>query len=167
MVKSRSTKRFVRIKKIVYYFKQTIQKFIHIITLVSLISVPHFLIIHDGGSVEDYTMNSETSPKINSYGQFPKSGKEACAMFDPDTMKVIMRQKTSKELMEWNFDDQTAKYMDEGSWDKNQNSRPYGPCATSSSGKLFLYSGNLNSKNKVPHYFQDNRGEVKDSEGML
>ena len=88
-------------------------------------------------------------------------------MFDPDTMKVIMRQKTSKELMEWNFDDQTAKYMDEGSWDNNQNSRPYGPCATSSSGKLFLYSGNLNSKNKMPHHFQGNRGEVKDSEGML
>ena len=141
MVESRSTKRFVRIKKIVYYFKQTIQKFIYIITIVSLISVPHFLIIHDGGSVEDYTMNSETSPKINSYGQFPKSGKEACAMFDPDTMKVIMRQKTSKELMEWNFDDEEAKYTYEGSWDNDQNSRPYGPCATSSSGKLFLCSG--------------------------
>ena len=150
MVKSRSTKRFVRIKKIVYSFKQTNQKFIYIITL---ISVNHFLIIHDGGSVEDYTINSETSPKINSYGQFPKSGKEACAIFDPVKMKVIMRQKTSKELMEWNFDDQTAKYVYEGSWDNNQNSRPYGPCATSPSGKLFLYSGNLDSKNKVPCHF--------------
>ena len=69
--------------------------------------------------------------------------------------------------MEWNFDDQTAKYTYEESWDKDQNSRPYGPCATSSSGKLFLYSGNLNSKNKVPHNFQGNREEVKDSEGML
>ena len=74
-------------------------------------------------------------------------------MFDPDTMKVIMRQKTSKELMEWNFDDEEAKYTYEGSWDNNQNSRPYGPCATSSSGKLFLCSGNLDSKNKVPCHF--------------
>ena len=125
----------------------------HVITLISLISVPHFLIIHNGGSVEDYTMDSETSPKIDSYGQFPKSGRDACAIFYPDKMKVIMRQKTSKELMEWNFDDEEAKYTYEGSWDNNQNSRPYGPCATSSSGKLFLCSGNLDSKNKVPCHF--------------
>ena len=57
-----------------------------------------------------------------------------------------MRQKKSKELMEWNFDDQTAKYTYQGSWDNDQNSRPYGPCATSTTGKLFLYSGNLDSK---------------------
>ena len=125
------------------------------------------MIIHNSGSVEDYTINSEISPKITSYGSFPKSGQASCAIFYPKSMKVIMRQKSSKELMEWNFDDQTAKYMDEGSWDKHQNSRSYGPCATSSSGKLFLYSGNLNSKNKVPRHFRGNRGEVKDSEGML
>jgi len=120
--------------------------------------VPHFLIIHYGGSVEDYTMDSETSPKIDSYGQFPKSGRDACAIFYPDKMKVIMRQKTSKELMEWNFDDQTAKYTYEESWDKDQNSRPYGPCATSSSGKLFLYSGNLDKPGTGGAFFyQGNR----------
>jgi hypothetical protein len=70
--------------------------------------VPHFVIIHVSGSVEDYTINSEISPKINSYGPFPKSGQDACAIFYPESMRVIMRQKSSKELMEWNFDDQTV-----------------------------------------------------------
>ena len=108
--------------------------------------MPHFAIIHQSGSVEDYTINSEISPSINSYGQFPKSGKDACAIFYQESMRVIMRQKTSKELMEWKFDDQTATYTYEDTWDNYQNSRKTGPCATSSSGKLFLYSGNLDSK---------------------
>ena len=109
--------------------------------------MPHFVIIHDSGSVEDYTINSEISPKINSYGSFPKSGQAACAIFYSERMKVIMRHKSSKELMEWNFDDQTAKYTYEDTWDNYQNDRRFGPCATSSSGKLFLYSGDLDSKN--------------------
>ena len=116
-----------------------------------LISVPHFVIIHNSGSVEDYTINSEISPKINSYGVFPKSGQAACAIFYPQSMKVIMRQKSSKELMEWNFDDQTAKYTYEDTWDNYQPIRKNGPCATSSTGKLFLYSGDLDSKNKGSH----------------
>ena len=122
----------------------------YLITLLSsipLISVPHFVIIHVSGSLEDYTINSEVSPKINSYGPFPKSGQDACAIFYPESMKVIMRQKEPKELMEWNFDDQTAKYTHEDTWDNYQNIRQYGPCATSSTGKLFLYSGDLDSKN--------------------
>ena len=105
------------------------------------------MIIHVSGSVEDYTINSEVSPKINSYGPFPKSGQDACAIFYPEKMRVIMRYKQSKELMDWNFDDQTAKYTHEDTWDNYQNIRQYGPCATSSTGKLFLYSGDLDSKN--------------------
>ena len=108
--------------------------------------MPHFAIIHVSGSVEDYTINSEISPKINSYGPFPNSGQDACAIFYPESMKVIMRQKQSKELMEWNFDDQTAKYTHENTWDNYQNVRRFGPCATSITGKLFLYSGDLDSK---------------------
>ena len=108
--------------------------------------MPHFVIIHVSGSVEDYTINSEVSPKINSYGPFPKSGQDACAIFYPESMRVIMRQKESKELMEWNFDDQTAKYMYEDTWDNYPPIRKYGPCATSSTGKLFLYSWDLDSK---------------------
>ena len=49
--------------------------------------------------------------------------------------------------MEWNFDDQTAKYTYEDTWDNYQNDRRFGPCATSLTGKLFLYSGDLDSKN--------------------
>ena len=49
--------------------------------------------------------------------------------------------------MEWNFDDQTAKYSYEDTWDNYQNDRRNGPCATSITGKLFLYSGDLDSKN--------------------
>ena len=49
--------------------------------------------------------------------------------------------------MEWNFDGQTAKYMDEDTWDNYQPIRKYGLCATSSTGKLFLYSGDLDSTN--------------------
>jgi hypothetical protein len=105
------------------------------------------VIIHNSGSVEDYTINSEISPKITSYGSFPKSGQASCAIFYPKSMKVIMRQKSSKELMEWNFDDQTAKYTYEDTWDNYQNVRSHGPCATSLTGKLSLYSGDLDSKN--------------------
>ena len=117
-----------------------------LLSSIPLISVPHFVIIHVSGSVEDYTINSEISPKINSYGPFPKSGQDACAIFYPESMRVIMRYKISKELMEWNFDDQTAKYTCEDTWDNYQPIRKYGPCATSSTGKLFLYSGDLNGK---------------------
>ena len=49
--------------------------------------------------------------------------------------------------MEWNFDDQTAKYTYEDTWDNYQNVRRFGLCATSLTGKLFLYSGDLDSKN--------------------
>ena len=111
--------------------------------------MPHFVIIHASGSVEDYTINSEVSPKINSYGPFPKSGQDACAIFYPESMRVIMRQKESKELMEWNFDDQTAKYMYEDTWDNYPPIRKYGPCATSTTGKLFLYSGDLSKINNM------------------
>lgn len=48
--------------------------------------------------------------------------------------------------MEWNFDDQTPKYTNSDTWDNIQNRRESAPCATSSSGKLFLYSGNIDSK---------------------
>ena len=51
--------------------------------------------------------------------------------------------------MEWNFDDQTAKYSYEDTWDNYQNDRRNGPCATSITGKLFLYSGDLDSRNKI------------------
>ena len=57
-----------------------------------------------------------------------------------------MRYKQSKELMEWNFDDQAAKYTFEDTWDNYQNSRKNAPCASSQSGKLFIYSGTLGSK---------------------
>lgn len=119
------------------------------LSIISVISVPHFIIIHNSGNVEDYTANSEISQKINSYGKFPKSGQNACAIFYPESMKVIMRQKSQKELMEWNFDDQTATYTYEDTWDNYQNIRNYGPCATSLTGKLFLYSGDLDSKNNM------------------
>ena len=105
--------------------------------------MPHFVIIHDTGTVEDYSLDAEKSPQISSYAQFPKSGREACAVFYPETMKLIMRYKRSKELMEWKFDDQTPEYTPEDTWDNYQNNRNNGLCATSSSGKLFLYSGNL------------------------
>ena len=61
-------------------------------------------------------------------------------------MKIIMRYKRSKELMEWKFDDQTPHYTIEDTWDNNENQREKADCAGSSSGKLFIYSGNLNSK---------------------
>ena len=57
-----------------------------------------------------------------------------------------MRYSREKELMEWNFDDQTPQYTNPDTWDNVQNRREYAPCATSSSGKLFLYSGNIDSK---------------------
>ena len=107
--------------------------------------MPHFVIIHDTGIIEDYSLDEEKSPKISSYAQFPKSGREACALFYPETMKLIMRYKRSKELMEWKFDDQTPLYTSEDTWDNDQNGRKHGLCATSPSGKLFLYSGDLNS----------------------
>ena len=56
-----------------------------------------------------------------------------------------MRHKQSKELMEWNFDDQAPKYTNSDTWDNDENDRKEGLCATSSTGKLFLYRGNLNS----------------------
>ena len=107
--------------------------------------MPHFVIIHDSGDVEDYSIDKAKSPTISSYAKFPKSGRDSCAIFYPRTMKMIMRQKQSKELMEWNFDDQEPQYTNSDTWDNDENNREKAPCATSSSGKLFIYSGKLNS----------------------
>ena len=108
--------------------------------------MPHFIIIHENGNIEDYSLDVANSPEITSYPQFPKSGTDSCAIFYPESMKIIMRHKQSKELMEWNFNDQTPEFTNSNTWDNNENNRQNGLCATSSSGKLFLYSEYLNSK---------------------
>ena len=52
-----------------------------------------------------------------------------------------MRNKPSKELIEWKFGDETAKFTYSDTWDYDTDARIEGLCATSSTGKLFLYSG--------------------------
>ena len=115
---------------------------IHFVSLLE----PHFAIIHNDGTVEDYSLDVNSS--ITSYPQFPKSGRDACALFYAKSMKVVMKPKTSKELIEWKFDDQTPQFTNSQTWDNDENSRTKGLCATSSTGKLFIYSG-LMDGNKI------------------
>ena len=110
--------------------------------------MPHFAIIHNDGTVEDYSLDADKSPSITSYPQFPKSGRDACALFYAKSMKVVMKPKTSKELIDWKFDDQTPQFTNSETWDNDENSRTKGLCATSSTGKLFIYSG-LMDGNKI------------------
>ena len=59
-----------------------------------------------------------------------------------------MRPKTSKELIEWKFDDKAPTFTNSETWDNDENSRTKALCATSSTGKLFIYSGLMDS-NKI------------------
>ena len=114
--------------------------------------MPHFAIIHNDGTVEDYSLDAVKSPSITSYPQFPKSGRDACALFYAKSMKVVMKPKTSKELIEWKFDDQTPQFTNSQTWDNDENSRTKGLCATSSTGKLFIYSGLMDSNTIHIHF---------------
>ena len=108
--------------------------------------MPHFVIIHSDGKVEDYSLDANKSPSITTYPQFPKSGRDACALYYSKSMKVLLKPKTSKELVEWNFDDQAPLFTKSETWDNDENSRTKGLCATSSTGKLFIYSGRMDSR---------------------
>ena len=61
-------------------------------------------------------------------------------------MKLIMRHKEEKELLHWYFDDQTPVLEPSGTNDPVEI-RFRGQCASSTTGKLFIYGGATVTKN--------------------
>ena len=60
-------------------------------------------------------------------------------------MKLIMRHKEEKELLQWYFDDQTPVLTPSETNDPEVRFR--GQCASSTTGKLFIYGGATGTKN--------------------
>ena len=56
--------------------------------------------------------------------------------------------KLEKELREWNFDDQLPVLARTGTEDPIE-SRLYGMCASSTTGKLFIYGGLIDEENQI------------------
>ena len=56
--------------------------------------------------------------------------------------------KLEKELREWNFDDQLPVLARTGTEDPIE-SRLYGMCASSTTGKLFIYGGLIDEDNQI------------------
>ena len=56
--------------------------------------------------------------------------------------------KLEKELREWNFDDQLPVLARTGTEDPIE-SRLYGMCASSTTGKLFIYGGLIDQENQI------------------
>ena len=102
--------------------------------------MPHFIILGADGKIEDYSVDKEASPSITSYSDFPVSGEGSCGVFLSSIMRLIMRQKEEKELRTWHFDDQPPILSPTETNDPVE-ARIDGLCASSSTGKLFIYGG--------------------------
>ena len=66
-------------------------------------SVPHFLIIHASGKMEDYSSDAEASGAITTYPDWPSSGADNPYLFIEQEMKLIAMDGDLK-LHQWFFD---------------------------------------------------------------
>ena len=117
------------------------------------ISVPHFIVIHNSGIIEDYSLDPETSPPITNYAAFPEDIRHVCYLFEPEKMKLVVKYDGNPFPLEWYFDDEAPKELiNQG----DSNAREYSQCAVSqSTGKMIVYSGRStcgNSKSFNPQF---------------